>query len=68
MNFNVVRAAGAQTASMVTYLVPLFAVVFGVTVLSEDLGWHEPAGAAVIIAGVALSQGAGSRLAATARG
>ena len=57
MNFNVIRAAGAQTASMVTYLVPVFAVVFGVSILGEQIGWHEPAGAVLIIAGVALSQG-----------
>jgi drug/metabolite transporter (DMT)-like permease len=57
LNFNVVRAAGAQTASMVTYLVPAFAVVFGVTILGEPLSWHEPVGGALIIAGVALAQG-----------
>jgi drug/metabolite transporter (DMT)-like permease len=56
LNFNVVRSAGAQTASMVTYLVPVFAVVFGVTILDEPLSWHEPAGGALIIAGVALAQ------------
>ena len=57
LNFNVVREAGAQTASMVTYLVPVFAVVFGVTLLGESLSWHEPVGGALIIAGVALAQG-----------
>ena len=56
LNFNVVRAAGAQTGSMVTYLVPVFAVVFGVSILGEPLSWHEPAGGALIIAGVALAQ------------
>ncbi len=56
MNLNVVRAAGAQTASMVTYLVPIFAVFFGVTILGEGLTWHEPAGGLLIIAGVALAQ------------
>ena len=56
LNFNVVRAAGAQTASMVTYLVPVFAVIFGVTLLDEGLTWHEPVGGALIIAGVALAQ------------
>jgi drug/metabolite transporter (DMT)-like permease len=55
LNFNVLRAAGAQTASTVTYIVPLFAVLFGVTLLSERLTWHEPAGGALIIAGVALA-------------
>ncbi|HYH88694.1 MAG TPA: DMT family transporter [Solirubrobacteraceae bacterium] len=57
MNFNVVREAGAQTASMVTYLVPVFAVAFGVLLLGEAVSWHEPAGGALIIAGVALAQG-----------
>ena len=42
---------------MVTYLVPVFAVVFGVTILGEPLSWHEPAGGALIILGVALAQG-----------
>jgi drug/metabolite transporter (DMT)-like permease len=57
LNFNVVREAGAQTASMVTYLVPVFAVLFGVTILGEPLSWHEPVGGALIILGVALAQG-----------
>lgn len=56
-NFNVLRAAGPQTASMVTYLVPVFAVVFGASLLGEEISWHEPAGGAVILAGVALGQG-----------
>jgi len=57
LNFNVVREAGAQTASMVTYLVPVVAVLCGVTLLGEPLGWHEPAGGLLIVAGVALAQG-----------
>jgi drug/metabolite transporter (DMT)-like permease len=61
LNFNVVREAGAQTASMVTYLVPVFAVVFGVTILGEPLSWHEPAGGLLIIAGVAIAQGLPAR-------
>jgi drug/metabolite transporter (DMT)-like permease len=61
LNFNVVREAGAQTASMVTYLVPVFAVLFGVTILSEPLSWHEPAGGLLIIAGVAIAQGLAAR-------
>jgi drug/metabolite transporter (DMT)-like permease len=56
LNFNIVRIAGAQTGSMVTYLVPVFAVILGVFVLGEPLSWHEPAGGALIIAGVALAQ------------
>jgi drug/metabolite transporter (DMT)-like permease len=41
----------------VTYLVPIFATVFGVVLLNEQLTWNQPVGAAVIVAGVAVSQG-----------
>lgn len=54
--FNVVQQAGAQTGSMITYLVPVFAIVLGVTVLGEAISWHEPLGGAVILGGVALSR------------
>lgn len=55
LNFNVIRIAGAQTASTVTYIVPIFAVFFGVVLLGEDLSWHEPAGCALILLGVTLA-------------
>ncbi len=57
LNFHVVRAAGATTASTVTYLPPVVATIAGVVVLHEHLTWNQPVGAAVVLAGVALSQG-----------
>ncbi len=57
LNYAIVRAAGAGTASTVTYLVPLFATVLGIVVLGEALSWNEPVGAVVVLAGVAISQG-----------
>lgn len=54
--FNIVQQRGAQTGSMITYIVPVFAVLLGVLVLGEDIGWHEPVGGAIILAGVALSR------------
>lgn len=57
LNYDVIGRAGATNASLVTYLVPIFATLFGVAVLSEGLSWNEPAGALVIITGVAISQG-----------
>ena len=54
--FNIVQQAGAQTGSMITYLVPVFAVILGVSVLGEEIGWNEPVGGLVILAGVALSR------------
>jgi drug/metabolite transporter (DMT)-like permease len=55
---RVIRAAGATVASMVTYLIPVFATVAGVAILGEHLAWYEPVGALVVLAGVAVSQGA----------
>ncbi|MGN9813235.1 DMT family transporter [Micromonospora sp. BQ11] len=52
-----IRVAGASTASMVTYLIPLFAVLVGAVVLDERMTWHQPVGALVVLLGVAVSQG-----------
>lgn len=57
LNFRIVRLAGAATASSVTYVVPLFSTLLGVLALSEPLRWHQPAGALVVLLGVAVSQG-----------
>lgn len=56
-NTNVVSAWGAANASAVTYLTPLVGVVLGVLVLSERLHWNEPAGAVLVVLGIAVSQG-----------
>lgn len=57
LNYAVVRRAGATTASTVTYLVPLVSTALGVLLLAEGVVWNEPVGAAVVLAGVAFSQG-----------
>jgi len=57
LNYAVVHRAGATIASTVTYLIPLFATACGVVVLNEGIAWNEPAGAFVVLTGVALSQG-----------
>lgn len=57
LSYEIIGRAGATTASLVTYVVPLFATFFGVVLLSESLTWNEPVGAAVIILGAAVSQG-----------
>ena len=61
LNYEVIRRAGATVASTVTYLIPLFSTVLGVVVLGEALAWNQPLGAAVVLLGVALSQGRLSR-------
>ncbi|PZV90477.1 Permease of the drug/metabolite transporter (DMT) superfamily [Micromonospora phaseoli] len=52
-----IRIVGASTASTVTYLIPVFAVLIGVVVLDERLTWHQPVGALIVLLGVAVSQG-----------
>lgn len=57
LNMQIVREAGATTASTVTYLTPLFAVVVGAAFLGESVSWYEPLGGLIVLFGVALSQG-----------
>jgi drug/metabolite transporter (DMT)-like permease len=56
-NTNIVAAWGATNAATVTYLTPLVGVALGAAVLGEAITWNEPAGALIVIAGIALSQG-----------
>ncbi len=55
--YALISDAGATTASMVTYLIPIVAVILGVVALSEPVGWNLFAGAAVVILGVAIAEG-----------
>ena len=61
INMRNIRLVGATTASMVTYVVPVFATLLGVLVLRESLEWFQPVGALVVLLGVAVSQGLLSR-------
>ncbi len=56
-NYAVIMQAGATVASTVTYWTPLVAVFAGIAFLGERITWFEPAGAAVVLLGVAVSQG-----------
>ncbi len=57
LNFRVIALSDATTASTVTYLTPLVAVVAGAVLLSEQVTWHEPVGAVLIVIGAATAQG-----------
>ena len=57
LNYAILRAAGATTASTVTYLVPVFSTVLGAVVLGETVHWNQPVGAGVLLTGIAISQG-----------
>lgn len=55
--FAVLKSAGATNASLVTYLVPVSAILLGTVFLGERLGAADFAGMALIIGGIALAQG-----------
>lgn len=55
-NMNVLRAWGPTAASGVTYVTPVVGVALGILVLGETLSWNEPVGAAVVLAGILLTQ------------
>jgi drug/metabolite transporter (DMT)-like permease len=57
LNYRIVAAAGATTASTVTYLTPLVAILVGFVFLGEPLTWNEPIGGLIVVLGVAVSQG-----------
>jgi drug/metabolite transporter (DMT)-like permease len=56
-NTTVVAAWGATAASTVTYLTPVVGVALGAVVLGETVAWNQPLGAAVVVLGIAVSQG-----------
>ena len=56
--YRVLRSDGAARVSLVTYLLPATALIYGVLLLGEPLTWEELAGMALILGGVALGSGA----------
>ena len=56
--YRVLRSDGAARVSLVTYLLPITALFYGVVLLGEALTWEELAGMVLILGGVALGSGA----------
>ena len=52
----IIRNAGSIFMSLVSYIVPLWAVVFGIVLLGEDLSTSLFVGLALILMGIALSE------------
>lgn len=57
LNFRVIRNSDATTASTVTYLTPLVAVIAGAILLDEHISWNQPVGGLLVVAGAAVAQG-----------
>jgi drug/metabolite transporter (DMT)-like permease len=56
--FRIIRLYGARKLSLVTYLMPGFALVYGALILDEPVSAAALAGLALILLGVALGSGA----------
>lgn len=56
LSFTIIEHAGSTTASAVTYITPVVAIIVGISFLGEALFWNQLLGAVVIIAGVALTK------------
>jgi drug/metabolite transporter (DMT)-like permease len=56
--YRVLHSDGAARVSLVTYLLPVTALFYGVTLLGEPLTVEELAGMVLILGGVALGSGA----------
>jgi len=55
--FRLIEDEGATSALSVTFLVPVFGVLWGYIFLDEAIGWHTLTGAAVVLAGIVLVTG-----------
>ncbi|MCX3062281.1 DMT family transporter [Streptomyces beihaiensis] len=59
IQYGLVAEVGPTTAQMVTYFIPVIATAAGVALLGESLSWSTPVGAAIVLAGAALTQSRG---------
>ena len=55
--FRLIADIGATPALTVTFLVPVFGVLWGYLALGEPVGWNTLAGASIVIVGTALVTG-----------
>jgi drug/metabolite transporter (DMT)-like permease len=55
--FRLIADVGPSTAAAVDYLVPVFAVIFGVSLLNEPLTWNLLVGGLTVLIAVAVVEG-----------
>jgi drug/metabolite transporter (DMT)-like permease len=65
--FRLIGDIGPAPALTVTFLIPLFGVLWGWLFLDEAVGWHTLIGAAVVVVGTALVTGFSPRMLATVK-
>lgn len=55
--FRLVADVGPAPALTVTFLIPVFGILWGVIFLGESVGWHTLLGSVIVLAGTALVTG-----------
>ena len=66
--FRLIKDLGAVPALTVTFLIPVFGVLWGHLVLDEVIGWNTWVGACVVVVGTALVTGFSPRAFLASRG
>lgn len=56
LNYRLLLTVGAVRTSLVTYLIPVVAVLLGIALLGESLTWNVCVGGLIVIGGVALAE------------
>jgi len=59
--YFLIRHAGATYTSLVTFLLPVSGVLWGMLLLGEHLPWRALAALVLILAGIGLTSGRGRR-------
>ena len=54
--FQILQSSGATFISIMNYLIPVWAILFGVIFFEEDVSWNYFAGLVIVIFGIQLSQ------------
>ena len=55
--FRLIKDVGATSALTVTFITPLFGILWGCLFLGETIGWYTVLGSAIVIVGTALVTG-----------
>ena len=60
--FRLIHDVGATSALTVTFMIPVFGILWGCLFLGETIGWYTIAGSSIVIVGTALVTGFRPRL------
>lgn len=52
--FRLIEDVGSASALTVTFLIPVFGILWGYLLLDEEVGWHTYAGSTMVVLGTAL--------------